>query len=532
MGKNIVMCADSTGNLGGYTPDSNVYRIYKAIDLHNRDPRQIAFYDHGVGTSSNRYWRALSGAFGFGFKRNICDLYKFLAQNYSPEENDKVFFFGFGRGAAQVRACSGFIAACGLIDGRGVEDEELEDRIQAAFKSYQSGRPAPPVKSHGVIPITFIGVWDTVSALGFPQNWNITSIGMWVLNALFKALDYGSDFIFPHRFYNYELTDSVQHAYHALAIDDERHSFSPLLWTEPETDTTPQVEQVWFAGAHGNVGGGYRRTGLSSVALDWMLVRAGHHGLRFQPDVRDEVYRDTNPHGRLYNSRDGLSIYYRYNPRNLETLSAGKVRKPIKIHRSVIERMTRHSGNYAPGNVPGRFDIVETPLESAVQTVETGANKTEVNKWVFRRKWLYGLFLEFTLLILIAAGWFWLYPPSSSEQSPPGAPTRPLDWLMGTLADVLDSILPDFFEGLVTFAIRQHPIYFGLAVLCLLIFGAAQRFFRRETVRSSEAIRQIVLRAVSPAATPEPPDRPSETDADTRGKVTLSEPHPRASGLS
>ena len=117
-GKNIILFADGTGNKGGYTPSSNVYKLYHAIDLHSPDKKQITFYDNGVGTSTNKYLRGVGGAFGFGFETNVKDLYEFLARNYDP--GDDVYIFGFSRGAATVRAFNGFMAHSGLINGRGI----------------------------------------------------------------------------------------------------------------------------------------------------------------------------------------------------------------------------------------------------------------------------------------------------------------------------------------------------------------------------------------------------------------------------
>jgi uncharacterized protein (DUF2235 family) len=108
MGKNIILCADGTGNRGGETPDTNVYRMYHAVDLHKpeRGQTQITFYDNGVGTSTNKYIRAVSGALGFDFGQNVRDLYEFLARNYNA--GDIVYLFGFSRGAATVRAFGGY----------------------------------------------------------------------------------------------------------------------------------------------------------------------------------------------------------------------------------------------------------------------------------------------------------------------------------------------------------------------------------------------------------------------------------------
>lgn len=108
-----------------------------------------------------------------------------------------------------------------------------------------------------MIDIEFLGVWDTVSALGFPERTDITSLGMWVLNWLFLGLDRLTDMIpaQAHHFYNYELTDNVQYAYQALALDDARTAFWPWVWDEQGRDENT-VEQVWFTGMHSNVGGG------------------------------------------------------------------------------------------------------------------------------------------------------------------------------------------------------------------------------------------------------------------------------------
>ncbi|MFT6244377.1 MAG: hypothetical protein ACJA0U_002027 [Salibacteraceae bacterium] len=100
---------------GGYTPSSNVYKLYHAIDLHNQDKKQITFYVNGVGTRTNKYLRGIGGAFGFGFETNVKDLYEFLARNYYT--GDSIYIFGFSRGAASVRAFNGFMAHYLLAEG-------------------------------------------------------------------------------------------------------------------------------------------------------------------------------------------------------------------------------------------------------------------------------------------------------------------------------------------------------------------------------------------------------------------------------
>ncbi|HHT9159778.1 MAG TPA: DUF2235 domain-containing protein [Candidatus Brocadiaceae bacterium] len=492
MSKNIVLCADGTGNMGGYTPSSSVYKIYNEIDVHN-DKKQLKFYDNGVGTNKNKYLRAASGALGLGFKTNVRDLYLFLARNY--EEGDQVYFFGFSRGAATVRACSGFIAACGLVNGKDMKEDDLQNAVDEALLAYVKIESNPPLaekcketNSHGVIQIQFLGVWDTVSSLGFPQKWVITSVGMLVLNVFFKSLDYFSDLFFPHRFYNYELTPNVKYACQALAIDDERTSFWPMVWNE-KSHSNP-VEQVWFAGMHSNVGGGYPRAGMANVALEWMMIRAKNNGLIFKGTSMQSVYNDANPHGRMFDSRDGFSIYYRYHPRDIEKLCKDTLDGSIKVHESVIERMAYKTANYAPGNLPMNFDAV-TNDGAVIKTTsveykkEREASIKKINRWVFCRKWLYGIFLESTIAVA-AFALIWRNKPLQKGNG-----------IMGFIVDKLDFAIPNILNGAISFAVIQHPVYFWGAFFMLIICWFLRNFFRHRTVMACEELREQILEALT-----------------------------------
>lgn len=505
MSKNIILCADGTGNMGGYTPSSNVFKIYNEIDIHN-SKKQLKFYDNGIGTETNKYVRAAAGALGFGFKTNVRDLYLFLARNYGEKdeekdeekdkEKDQVYFFGFSRGAATVRACSGFINACGLVNGKKMEEDELQDAVDEALDAYVRIKRDPSLadkcknntKSHGVIPIQFIGVWDTVSSLGFPQNWFITSLGMCVLNALFKGLDRISDVIFKHRFYNYELTPKVEYACQALAIDDERTSFWPMVWNEK--NHSKPVEQVWFAGMHSNVGGGYPRTGMANVALEWMMIRAQKNGLIFKDTSLKNVHNDAHPHGRMFNSRDGFAIYYRYNPRDIEKLCKDRLDGSIKIHESVIERMKYKTANYAPGNLPMNYEVVAN--DGTVKNTITGKYEKErkasiekIKKWVFLRKWLWGMFFESTIAVAVFA-LIW-----KNESLPKD------DGKLKTIVIKLGSVIPDFLNGAISVAVVQHPEYFCGAVCALIGFWGLRNYFRHKTVKASEKLREQTLAALN-----------------------------------
>lgn len=502
-GKNIIVCADGTGNAGGYTPDSNVYRIYKAVDkrftgdttdnFHCRE--QIVFYDNGVGTQKNRYIRALSGGLGFGFERNVCDLYTFLARNYEP--GDRIWFFGFSRGASTVRACNGMISICGLVKGAGLRNRELTTLVDEAFSAYKQHEQTPEranmlkesERSHGSVPIHFLGVWDTVVALGFPSRTDVTGTVSGWLNDLFIRAEAWLDRKWPHQFYHYRLTDNVVHACQALAIDDERTAFWPHVWRE-EGRPAGSVEQVWFAGMHSNVGGGYERSGMASVPLYWMMLRAQRYGLHFEEGRLQEALNDSHIHGRMYHSRDGLGLLYRYHPREIEKLCEGRISGDIKLHRSVIERINHRTANYAPGQLPARFAVVDDDPDAPAEIRNPGRHynwnryRSEINTWVHERKCLYERMLSFALLFLIAGFGTWLM-----SDGQPAAHSG----LFGYVADLLDYLIPGFLEPLVHIIVYQHPWILLLLAMPATYYYKRMRAYRQDTIRACENLRNLVI---------------------------------------
>src|ERR1700742_3996295 len=124
MSKNIVLLSDGTGNSAGSLFKTNVWRLYQLLDLSNPG-RQVAFYDNGVGTSSFKLFAALGGIFGFGLKRNVIDIYSFCCRNYA--EGDKLYGFGFSRGAFTIRVVAGFISRMGLVPYDGSEEDLARD---------------------------------------------------------------------------------------------------------------------------------------------------------------------------------------------------------------------------------------------------------------------------------------------------------------------------------------------------------------------------------------------------------------------
>ncbi|MGY6275542.1 DUF2235 domain-containing protein [Methylomonas sp. MgM2] len=448
--KNIVLCSDGTGNKGGYGADTNVYKTYKAVDVSSPDVYQYTFYDQGVGTdksehSKNKYRKALSGAFGFGFRANVLHLYHFLARCYHP--GDAIFLFGFSRGAATIRAFTGFVHACGLVDIRQATENGVFDSVkfkalvEEAFVCYRSqdkaaqqafkARYAVQDDVHapgGDLKIKFVGVWDTVSALGFPQDFSV--VVSWPFRWLEKAsnhvcfkiplIDY--EICWKHDFYDYELNPSIENAYQALSMDDERQTFHPLVWNEQGFDN--YVEQVWFAGVHSNVGGGYPRTGLSDTALRWMWHKAAAHGLVLYQDHIDEIEESANVYDKLYDSRDGVAVYYRYGPRNLVELCADKLKGKIAVHYSAYRKIKEFSEGYAPDGLPSAFDVVDVDdRDPAKQRVIRSVEAEPAEKWlqldneakqvIARRKGVYRVFVELTMAILLVSGIFWKNPPVS-----------------------------------------------------------------------------------------------------------------------
>ena len=365
MPKNIVVCSDGTGNSGG-NRGTNVWRIFNAVNRHRTDVKQITFYDDGVGTDSLRWLRALGGAFGWGLSKNLRQLYTFVVMNHQP--GDRLYLFGFSRGAFTIRSLGAMISRCGLLEREKFLDldpgkrERALNRILKAYRSSKKIRERKDGESYEVydkhvreqleidtlpfrnecIPIHFIGVWDTVDAVGLP--FDELKVMDWLSRRFFGLRLWG--------FHDRKLSRKVKHAYQALALDDERKTFHPNVWDPPDPAAKPPtcngqplvdqtIEQVWFAGVHSNVGGGYPKDSLSLVPLDWMMGKAHKHDLRFLPGTWKEYREQADTYGRLYDSRTGSGAFYRYAPRSPSE-------RPVHVHASVFDRVRRGTDNYAP----------------------------------------------------------------------------------------------------------------------------------------------------------------------------------------
>lgn len=281
----LVICCDGTWN----TPDdrqegvptpTNVVRIYNAVSARGKNgEEQKRYYHPGVGTDGTWWDKAAGGATGSGLNQNIVSAYRYLCDEYA--DGDEIFLFGFSRGAYTARSLAGMIGHCGLLDTSALSDAEKWSRINRLFQSGYRRKSESHEKGswaewafrneRRAVPIRFVGVWDTVGALGIPED--MAFLGL--LNS------FGD-----HTFHDTELGNQIQAARHAIALDEMRATFQPTLWTKVEGR---DAKQVWFPGVHSNVGGGYRETGLSDGALLWMMTEAEECGLVFDAGMKRQV---------------------------------------------------------------------------------------------------------------------------------------------------------------------------------------------------------------------------------------------------
>ncbi len=346
MSKNIVIFSDGTGQEGGEGPSTNVYKLFNMV--LDRSPKQIAFYDRGLGTG----WRKITGtAAGMGISKNVCECYEFILEKFQAgdpgdpdDKGDQIYPFGFSRGATTVHILSDLIHLFGILP------KSRPELIGQAYKIYKTSdrenrkrRATAFVERHHTMwrKVKFLGVWDTVAALGVP----------------IRAVDVVIDKIpgLKHRFHDLNLSPSVENAYHALAIDDERQTFHPALW-DPRIAEDQNMKQVWFCGMHTDVGGGYEEQQLSDIALDWMVRKAKQHGLEIYP--RHDMKIDGDPDGTMHDSRGGaLSRFFRKKVRSWPVETHGK---PV-IHESVKKRVLNRDNEthppYQTWILSGAYDI-------------------------------------------------------------------------------------------------------------------------------------------------------------------------------
>lgn len=518
MARRIILLSDGTGNSAGKVWRTNVWRTFESLDLSNSD--QVAFYDDGVGTSSFKPLAIIGGAFGYGLKRNVIDLYKFVCRNYRSAsdyrreqqsntsgsddiKDDEIYGFGFSRGAFTIRIVAGLIADQGLV--LYATEQELDRKAAEAYRAYRAkhfhsvwgieriGRAIRSIfvsavhdeTERPVRSIRFLGLWDTVAAYGLPVDEWTRGISKW---------------IWPLELPGRQLNSKVERACHAVCLDDERTTFQPVLWDEslqpdPQTNSWPtefqRISQVWFAGVHSNVGGGYPDDTLAQVPLTWMMHEAAKTGLKFkQPpkaalDAVSVAESASDKDGRLYDSRSGFAGYYRYGPRKVYDLCHMRLsRNPDdkveielpKVHESVFGRIEVGAHLYAPIGLPREYAVVSSA--GTVNRRRLGVGETDAQRdirckgqeqvWnlVWKRRVIYFLTVFASLYLAIYPLYKVTFPSDELE-----TPFRPISDAI-RLSSVF---LPSGASRWVN-AYARDPGWFLIAtswVAILIIYGSA-----------------------------------------------------------
>lgn len=299
--RNLIIGCDGTWNDTNMSSLTNVAKLLKACNAKN----QVTHYEEGVGAA---YLEALPGGiYGEGLDRQILGAYRFLVKRFTDtewaKEDNRVFIFGFSRGAYAARRLAGLIAHCG-VPGK---DSDVELAWQLYLK--RDALSVEELKKGGRlfdISVEMLGVWDTVKTTT------------------------------DNDFNDNDLPKCVIAGYHAMAIDEKRTFFPVLKW-----NAEVRVKQTWFCGVHSDVGGGYKECGLSDIALQWMIDRACEHGLRFNARVVNGLKKD--PCGMLHDSYEGIWKPFGTCLRSID--------KYETVHASTKDRVQKLA-DYRPANLP------------------------------------------------------------------------------------------------------------------------------------------------------------------------------------
>ena len=315
--KRIIICSDGTWNRPerlNHKEDypTNVLKFARGIKPNDKnDVKQVVFYDWGIGSYHNS---AAGGALGAGLEKNVMDAYRFLVHNY--DKGDEIYLFGFSRGAYTVRSI------CGMINNCSILKSSEASRIEEAFALYKNKRKKPndeytldwrnKYSIENSSKITFVGVWDTVGALGLP----------FTIFGLIKD---------KHLFYDNKLGSNILTARHALSLDEMRKDFEPTIWS-PKKGV--DIKQVWFAGVHADIGGSYKPTEgslLSDIPMMWLKQEAEKKGLNFDEFLNvNNLNFEAKQHNEYKGKFKLLGKYIREIPK-LEEI-------PTSVHISVKQR--------------------------------------------------------------------------------------------------------------------------------------------------------------------------------------------------
>lgn len=330
--RNLVFISD--GTLSSLAPgeETNAGLLFRLLQETGRRPYQ--HFDHDPGVQGQGLAKWLNAVTGMGINLSIRRGYSFLASRYRP--GDRIFLFGYSRGAYAVRSLAGMIGALGLLRN----DKATERNIRQAFRLYQrNGLPEAAQgraeftgpRCHPEVAVEMLGVWDTVKALGLPYP---------VLSRLGRMAT---------EFHDHALGPHIRHGYHALAIDEDRTAFAPILWRR-SAGWQGRLEQAWFPGAHGDVGGEVRlrpeARRLANIPLNWMLRRAERHGLVLPPGWEARFPED--PAAPALGSRSGIARLFLFRRPRVTGGGDGEV-----LHLSIRERMAAVPGYRPVGRIAG-----------------------------------------------------------------------------------------------------------------------------------------------------------------------------------
>ena len=333
--KRIVVCFDGTWNKPAdenFPPaqrtETNVSRFFRSVSDKGADGiKQVKWYDEGVGTQW--YDQYIGGAIGTGLELNIVQGYEFLAKNY--EDGDQVYVLGFSRGAYTARSLVGMVRNCGVV-----EPKHVAFRVGIAYGIYRTREDSQDSTTAKLfrssfcreIQVKFVGVWDTVGALGIPLD-------------IVKNLN--TKF---YEFHDTELSGIVKNACHAVAIDEHRQDYDVCLWNPKSTKPGQTVEQRWFMGAHCDVGGGYADRRLSDLALRWMQDKANALGLGLAPvAVGAENYRGPCTDSYMEFLK---GLYAKKNPRHYRSI--GTTQFGHEVVDDSVQQRRKTDRSYEPQN--------------------------------------------------------------------------------------------------------------------------------------------------------------------------------------
>ena len=326
--KRIVICSDGTWNDPEDEIPTNVLRVARAIKPQDdENTQQVVFYDWGVGSY---YASTRGGISGLGMMKNIQDGYRFIVQNYDP--GDDIYIFGYSRGAYTARALAGMLNKCGILK------KTRADLIPQAFKFYKKkgakpgSREANQWRRKHVVEgkrgyVKFLGVWDKVGALGIPT----------------RALAFVEE---RDLFFDPVLGSNVACARHAVSIDEKRSDFEPTLWT---AEQARDVKQVWFAGVHGDIGGGAKASDgkhLSDIALSWMVREAGKEGL----DIEPHIHRSVVQHHKLPINKSYKGFYKVLGKEDRKIPPTGVVHRSVQKRYETSDYRTKPIQAWLQGN--------------------------------------------------------------------------------------------------------------------------------------------------------------------------------------